>query len=466
MSIKTTLTKGTIVRPPSPITEVSSTQKVNYIGVIDHILALDPNNRINSNSLLYKLALKQWFSQVKGTTKRVPLPSWFCGFPGPPSVFSGLDGSPSFLQTPPPTTVYGIEPHIYPIVPTFDISLLSIDISSISSTLCADDICLDYGLPGSFGYSYCSGSIVELGVTIDWSSAFYSVLTTVGGTEGEGDGDGGGSGGGSTPTYPPVDPTGKSLTMFLFPSVNVTPSEYANGNTSTLLFFAPKFTDSYKIKTIQYLKSQGCNTILLPLWTDGGNSDFTISPYLNSFMGGAFNEPLLAYWVSWFSKLYDEKMPAIPLLMMADGGQSWTSSSHAAEHNRCIQKLIPLIDPYILYWCVGLESSEWADAGYVNTLAGYFKAAGTTKAVGSHEQSKRLTKTVAPNIDYIAYESWDPNQDNEHSPAECAQWAKDIIASGQNAIAGEYSVNSTSGLARDMGRAAIAAGAVGAWNGF
>lgn len=179
MNTKITSIKGSIVRPSSPILEVSSTQKIDYISVIDHILGLHPNNRININSLLYKLALQQWFSQVKGTKTRQNLPSWFCGFPGPPTYFNDVNGMPYFLEskvyvTINPTQIYPITPPPEPLSGEF-----VLQVSSLTSVLCADDICLDYGLPGSFGYAICSGSIIELGSTIDWTNAFYSVLSSI-----------------------------------------------------------------------------------------------------------------------------------------------------------------------------------------------------------------------------------------------------------------------------------------------
>jgi len=270
MSIKTSLIKGTIVRPPSPITEVSSTPKIDYIGVINNILALDPNNRINVNSLLYKLSLKQWFSQIKGTKDRKPLPSWFCGFPGAPSVFVDINGGPYFLQssqiTTPPSITIDLSGY-----QNFEPTSISLDFNTISSILCADDICLDYGLPGSFGYSYCSGSIVELETTIDWSNAFYSVLTTVRGVEtgDEGENNDGGPNGPYDPNTPPPAGGTWKCSMF-FPhqicGTNQTPVWEGNSGVDSNMGYASDHGNSWenekRINGFKWVQAYGGDTTM------------------------------------------------------------------------------------------------------------------------------------------------------------------------------------------------------------
>ncbi|MDD5193956.1 MAG: hypothetical protein PHF67_05245 [Candidatus Nanoarchaeia archaeon] len=459
MNVKTTLTKGTIIRPTSPILEVSSTQKIDYMGVINNILSIDPNNRVNSNSLLYRLALKQWFSQVKGTKDRKPLPTWFCGWPGSPPIFTNINGAPYFLNPPTTPSLLITTEVVSPFVTGFDVSLSSVDVSTISSILCADDVCLDYGLPGSFGYAFCSGSIVELGISLDWSNAFYSVLDTALGTLSsyessseengyEGDGN----------TYP-IPASDKFLTAFLLPASNERSADEKDGYTNSMMFFADYWNNTQRESTINYLKSIGSNCITMLLV----NKDGPVTPYKNGNFGGEFDTNKLNDWVTWFKKLNDNGLSPIPM-WMCDESSPWSNENNS-EHARCIQKLTEVLDEYVGMWIVGLEVSEYWSPSYTNAIAGEFKKY-TSKKVGVHNQGTDHAK--GNNLDFLALECyWNPWEGGSFSTDEVFSIVQQSITEiKKSVILAEYNVRSNTEHAKQQGRAGIAAGAIGAWNGF
>jgi hypothetical protein len=272
-----------------------------------------------------------------------------------------------------------------------------------------------------------------------------------------------------TDNLPPLDPTGLNLTMFLYEYTNGrTPSTGANldaNKTSSLLFLRDDWSDNHRINTMNYLKSLGCNTIVFLLMNPGPGGPLTI--YSNHDIGGTFDEAKIARWKRWFKILCDNGMTPTPI-WMCDDDRKWTSQSLASTHQTCITKFVQEFDQYVKYWCVGLESSKFTSGSYVNTLAGYFKSAGTTKLVFNHcawDQGRDLLQ--ASNLDGIAFETnWHPKEGDSHSPNEVASYVSDIINGGKIAIAGEYNWNCENLIARQQGRAAIAAGAIGAWTGF
>lgn len=179
--------RGTTDRPPDPfISNNQTSKKMDYIGIINYVLAANPANRINPNSLLYRLALRQWFSDIKGTTIRPEIPQWFCGWPNTTRIYTNIAGQPYYLR-PEPSSFYPPASFFYEPTTTF-IPELTSGITSfipLTSVICGDDICLDYGLPGGYGYTLCLGPCFELGAFIDWASAFESVVNAAVSAAGE-----------------------------------------------------------------------------------------------------------------------------------------------------------------------------------------------------------------------------------------------------------------------------------------
>lgn len=276
---------------------------------------------------------------------------------------------------------------------------------------------------------------------------------------------------------PAIDPETHSLALFLCKSgpVSRIPTKYTWGDApglrgeccSTLCYLYDDWPLKSRNEMGVYQKSMGANTTiftLINLPPIGGQS---CSPYRGNNPANGFDEMKLARWESEvFKPLYNAGMPASPIWLCDDDKMYIGQKQY---HQACINRMVQQFDKYVSMWTVGLESSKFdSGGGYINTLAGYFKDAGSKKPIGDHcayPSCKALYDK--PNIQFVALEnSWHPANGCGHSSAEVVAQVRDVIVHGKECIAGEYDIYSDSAKARCQGRAACAAGAKGAWNGF
>jgi hypothetical protein len=178
------------------------TQKINFVNrnkdvntksrvinaqkIIDYFLSLHPDNHVIVDSPLYNLAVKQYNDTVKTTKIRPPVPNWFCGKVDAATGELSLNPTDEDLRL---SSGFVLDPTQKTIV------VPSKDILTYDS-----DICLQFGAPGSYGYSRCKDNLTEEEIEtsgIDWASSIASWTvepTTSSSSESSGSG---GSGGGS-----------------------------------------------------------------------------------------------------------------------------------------------------------------------------------------------------------------------------------------------------------------------------
>ena len=165
--MSTDLVKGTLSRPAPNTLCPTGNIGPNYIKLISDMLAKNPGVKINPISPLYRLAVNQYNSMIKGTTTRPPIPSWFCG---------AVDQASGILTTSPgPTPQDQIDPQIqYKVLDIFS------GILSVSPMAYGEDQCLQLGIPGTWQYTQCieafdsdneGGDSTFFDAGIDWPTA-------------------------------------------------------------------------------------------------------------------------------------------------------------------------------------------------------------------------------------------------------------------------------------------------------
>jgi len=127
--------------------------------ILEHYAALNPNNKINTNSQLYKIAVKQYNSGLKNSSTRPAIPTWFCGkIDGATGELIVLTDDAEIRASKGFSTAIN-DPSVSPLTPL--------------TGAYAVDNCLNKGTPGSYEYSQCavSGTSVEENFEvsgIDW----------------------------------------------------------------------------------------------------------------------------------------------------------------------------------------------------------------------------------------------------------------------------------------------------------
>lgn len=134
----------------------------SYNEFIAKVLVANPNMKLDSNSMLAKLAIKEYNTQIKTTPTlvRPPIPEWFCGY-------QDTESGQLYLSE------YELErSKLKQINISSEIPLSSTELERVRYE---PDKCLEFGLPGSYSYTFCNlGSVWETEVyNIDWSTAFY-----------------------------------------------------------------------------------------------------------------------------------------------------------------------------------------------------------------------------------------------------------------------------------------------------
>ena len=139
-------------------------QSIDAIKIIENALAAHPNNRIDPNSPIYKIAVRQYNDAIKNSTTRPPVPAWFCGIVNPKTNELQLGLTDEALRA----------SSGFVINPTLSATPLSLETNKYTI-----DVCLQSGTPGSYGYSKCTDyelAQVEAGqlASIDWLSGMFS----------------------------------------------------------------------------------------------------------------------------------------------------------------------------------------------------------------------------------------------------------------------------------------------------
>ena len=106
-------------------------------------------------------------------------------------------------------------------------------------------------------------------------------------------------------------------------------------------------------------------------------------------------------------------------------------------------------------WVVGLETPEYFDDGYVNSLAKRIKDL-SGQRVGVHAQGNKGIQVIKqPQIDFGIYEfEWHPLEGDSKSPEAIYDIAKSVSGAVKKPlIFGEYNWNSLGGRAQSQGLA-------------
>lgn len=135
MNTKPTFVIRNVSKPAAPV-------PIDAAKILEHYLSLHLLNTVNTSSLLYNSAVRQYNTNVKNTTIRPTIPSWFCGKVNPTT---------DELITPPTDEVLRASSG-FVLDPTVDTEPVILS----PSTGYAVDGCLYYGTPGSHGYTLCS----------------------------------------------------------------------------------------------------------------------------------------------------------------------------------------------------------------------------------------------------------------------------------------------------------------------
>jgi hypothetical protein len=186
-------------------------------------------------------------------------------------------------------------------------------------------------------------------------------------------------------------------------------------------------------------------------WTDRirarkGNSLFlclshvgcSITPYKSGW-SGEFDENKLAWWAAELKRLNGLGIWPIVGLYDDTQGHNWHNPANS-ECKRFISKVVPMLNPFVAQWCVGMEPEEYWSVAHTNHVASLIRAAGATKPIGSHTTKPEYASGSA--IDILHWEPWHPRDGINKSDAEIVNCINRAKTCGKPVLFWEWSWHS------------------------
>ena len=391
-----------VVRSANPNYKTPDVNTNNIIETINYYLSLSPSNTINPNSELYKLAIKQYNDSLKGSLVRPPIPKFFCG---------KVDATTGQLTI--DLTDYNSRLTAGLVVTPLQISIT--EVPQLSGAYRVDN-CLKNGLPGSYAYTLCQANGSSL------SDGTYTAFST-------------------TTTEPSaiINTTGKvsHATTFL--------RDNASSTKTTLNIFSTTYNDAMRNEVISFNKTNGYTVFYLMAASK--------SPHSNILYTASDK----AFWRSWMNKVIQSGSRIVMWMRTDDSPEldAW-SAQKFEDYCRLIYKdLGDLISEYV----IGLECNEYWSMDTTSRFVNFLRNL-SGKKIGVHTSSTKHIDYAKVADVYYLQTGFDTSVSDIKSKVSYA-----INYLNKPVIAAEYAKSGETQSAKNLGNAAIDAGAVGVGNG-